>query len=241
MKGVDLRAREAECNRTTEFVESGSLRRGAVRGTRVSFSVTLGQLSLFGGGAPAFDPSWRGLRRLELAHGAWVEHVPSWLAGHEAVFRELVNGLRWRAETREMYERTVAVPRLYAVIPDDGTGPTVIERMRQALCERYSTQFDRVSVAYYRDGNDSVAWHGDYVARRLDSALVATVSVGAPRRFLLRPHGGGRSIAFSLGWGDLMIMGGTCQRTWQHCIPKVAHAEPRIAIMFRPTFEEPSP
>jgi alkylated DNA repair dioxygenase AlkB len=60
--------------------------------------------------------------------------------------------------------------------------------------------------------------------------------VGGQRRFLLRPYGGGHSIALNLGWGDLLVMGGTCQRTWQHCLPKVAHAEPRIAIMFRPSW-----
>jgi alkylated DNA repair dioxygenase AlkB len=110
--------------------------------------------------------------------------------------------------------------------------------MRRALDRRYATAFERISLAYYRDGRDSVAWHGDYVARRMETALVATVSVGAPRRFLLRPHGGGRSIAYSIGWGDLIVMGGTCQRTWQHSVPKVARAEPRIAIMFRPIWQE---
>src|SRR5262249_40235264 len=103
---------------------------------------------------------------------------------------------------------------------------------------RYGTAFERVSLGLYRDGQDSVAWHGDYVARRISEAIVATVSVGAPRRFLLRPHGGGRSGAVSLGWGDLIVMGGSCQRTYQHSVPKVANAEPRIAIMFRPVWDE---
>lgn len=43
----------------------------------------------------------------------------------------------------------------------------------------------------------------------------------------------------TLGWGDLMIMGGTCQRTWEHAVPKVSRANPRMAIMFRPEWEEP--
>jgi len=89
----------------------------------------------------------------------------------------------------------------------------------------------------YRDGSDSVAWHGDYLARTLENALVATVSVGAARRFLLRPAGGGRSIALQLGLGDLLVMGGTIQRTWQHAVPKVARADPRIVVMFRPVWE----
>ena len=79
-----------------------------------------------------------------------------------------------------------------------------------------------------------VAWHGDYVARRMPQALVATVSVGEPRTFLLRKTGGGRSMALKLGWGDLLVMGGSCQRTFQHAIPKAARAGSRIAIMYRP-------
>src|SRR5262249_49454864 len=100
------------------------------------------------------------------------------------------------------------------------------------------TDFCRVSVACYRDGCDSVAWHGDQVARQLDEALVATVSVGAPRKFLLRKREGGRSLSFALGCGDLLVMGGTCQRTYQDSIPKVAYGEPRIAIMFRPSWDQ---
>jgi alkylated DNA repair dioxygenase AlkB len=74
----------------------------------------------------------------------------------------------------------------------------------------------------------------------LPSALVATVSVGAPRRFLLRPNTGGTSLSFSLGRGDLLVMGGSCQRTWQHAVPKSRRVgdEPRIAIMFRPDWAE---
>ena len=91
-----------------------------------------------------------------------------------------------------------------------------------------------MSAAYYRDGRDSVAWHGDTNARDLPAAVVATISLGEPRRFLLRPRDGGRPRAFRLGWGDLLVMGGSCQRTWRHAVPKVACAGPRLAIMFRP-------
>jgi alkylated DNA repair dioxygenase AlkB len=58
---------------------------------------------------------------------------------------------------------------------------------------------------------------------------------------LLRPYGGGRSIAYNLGWGDLFVMGGSCQRTFQHSVPKLAHAETRIAVMYRPFWEDPIP
>jgi alkylated DNA repair dioxygenase AlkB len=140
-----------------------------------------------------------------------------------------------------MYERMVAVPRLYATLGEDGAAPPVVAAMQTALSLRYGEEFSRVSLGYYRDGRDSVAFHGDRIARVLPNALVATVSVGAPRRFLMRPTGGGRSLSFPLGRGDLLVMGGSCQRTWQHAIPKSKSvgAQQRIAIMFRPHWEEP--
>lgn len=200
--------------------------------------MALGQLALFGREAPSIDERFTGLRRTDLGGDAWVEYVPSWLCGHQQLFDALLHDTRWRHETRHMYDRVVEVPRLYAVLPADGEGHPIIDTIRAALNARYNEDFVRTSLGYYRDGRDSVAWHGDYVARRMREALVATVSVGAPRRFLLRPKGGGKSVAFSLGWGDLLVMGGTCQRTWQHAIPKVASAGSRIAIMFRPKWEE---
>lgn len=196
------------------------------------------QLGIFGREEPAFDATFARSARTELAGGAWFDYAPGWLSGHEHVFETLVNQVRWRSEERQMYDRVVEVPRLYAVLPQDGPFLPVLEAMRERLSAQYGEHFERVSLGYYRDGRDSVAFHGDYVARAMDRALVATVSVGAPRRFLMRPHGGGRSVSLSLGWGDLLVMGGTCQRTWQHAIPKVKHALPRIAIMFRPAWRE---
>ena len=194
---------------------------------------------LFGWDRPDVDASFRQLRRVSLVAGAWYEHAPSWLLGHERLFQELRSSTHFRSEQRQMYDRVLEVPRLHAVLPKDGPVPPILERARTLLDRRYGEAFARISVAYYRDGRDSVAWHGDYVARRMPEAVVATLSLGAPRRFLLRPYGGGRSLSLSLGEGDLFVMGGSCQRTWQHCIPKVARAGPRMAVMFRPEWYEP--
>ena len=194
------------------------------------------QLSLFGAGEPSFD--WKGIERIALPGDAWLDRVRGFLRGHQHVYETLAATTRWRSDRRMMYDREVDVPRLFAIIPDDGPGHPILDPIRRALSAHYDEPFERVTAAWYRDGCDSVAWHGDYVARKMERALVATVSVGAPRKFLIRPHGGGRSIAMTLGWGDLLVMGGTCQRTWQHSVPKVAHAEPRIAIMFRPRWQE---
>jgi alkylated DNA repair dioxygenase AlkB len=197
------------------------------------------QRSLFGYDEPV-ELGFGGIERVELRDGAWVEIARGWFAGHAGLFDRLETATPWRAEERKMYDRVVDVPRLHAVLPLSLRDPA-IETMRHALIAHYGIELDRVSVALYRDGTDSVAWHGDYVARNLPQALVATVSVGSPRKLLLRPTGGGASTAFTLGFGDLFVMGGTCQRTYQHAVPKVASAAPRIAIMFRPTWDEPSP
>ncbi len=192
------------------------------------------QLDLFGGGAPGFDAGFAGARRVELAEGAWVEQVPGWVRSHDALFDELERGLSWRSEQMYLYERTVAVPRLLARVEGEGAGQPLVGEMRAALSARYGEEFVRMTAALYRGGSDSVAFHGDTTARDLPQALGATVSLGARRRFLLRPAAGGSSIAFELGGGDLLVMGGSCQRTWRHSIPKVTTAGPRIAVMFRP-------
>jgi alkylated DNA repair dioxygenase AlkB len=182
------------------------------------------------------DESFAHLERVELGEGAWLELARGWLRGDKQLFEHLLATTDWRDEERVMYDHVVAVPRRIASI--DEPHP-MIAKMRELLDARYETEFARVSAALYRDGSDSVAWHGDYVARKMSEALVATVSLGGARRFLIRPKGGGRSIAFSIGSGDLVVMGGSCQRTHEHAIPKVARAEPRIALMFRPVWKEP--
>ncbi len=197
------------------------------------------QLSLFGREQPSFDAAFHKLERDELGRGAWLDYAPGWVDGHASLFDTLLATMQWRAAEDEMYDRIVQVPRLFAVVPRDGSGPALLEEMRLALSQRYGETFTRVSFALYRHGQDSVAWHGDRVARKMPNALVATVSVGAPRRFLLRRYGGGARVrALHLGWGDLLVMGGSCQRTFQHAVPKVARAAPRIAIMFRPDWPE---
>jgi alkylated DNA repair dioxygenase AlkB len=195
------------------------------------------QLDLFSArqAAPAFDARFATARRETLPLDAWIEHAPGWLSGHDALFDELERTVRWRSERRPMYDRVVDVPRLVAG-PEDAPPHPLLEAMRAALSARHAEDFVRVSFAFYRGGDDSVAWHGDTVARELPRALVATVSLGARRRFLMRPTEGGAARAWMLGGGDLFVMGGTAQRAWRHAVPKVAEAGPRIAIMFRPAW-----
>jgi alkylated DNA repair dioxygenase AlkB len=195
------------------------------------------QASLFGAEEPGIDAAFTGIDRIALSDGAWVDHLPGWLRGADVVMDELARTAPWRSSTRPMYDRVVAVPRLTAwwtwANEERPELPPVLEDIRVALSRRYRTAFTSCGCNLYRDGNDSVAWHGDRIKRELVEARVAIVSVGEPRKLLLRPTGGGPSIAFKLGAGDLFVMGGTCQRTWQHAVPKCASAGPRMSITYR--------
>jgi alkylated DNA repair dioxygenase AlkB len=191
------------------------------------------QRGLFDPVEPGFDPDPGTIQRVDLGRGAWVEHAAGWLRGHEAVLETVWSTTRWRTERRMMYDREVDVPRLFASLPDDGPGHPILPEVGAALGARYGRPLLSVSMAAYRHGRDSVAFHGDRLGRHRDDAIVAIVSLGEPRRFLLRPAGGGPSRAFTLGAGDLIVMGGTCQRTWEHAVPKVARAGLRISVQFR--------
>lgn len=134
-----------------------------------------------------------------------------------------------------MYDQRVLELRLTAPWLS-GSGeklPEAIEAMRRSLSQHYGVAFDSVGFNDYRDGRDSVAWHRDHIRREIAQPIVALVSLGERRKFLLRPRGGGASTSFMLGRGDMLVTGGTAQRAWEHCIPKVAHAGPRISLAFR--------
>jgi alkylated DNA repair dioxygenase AlkB len=182
-----------------------------------------------------------GLQRTALSRGAWVDYRPGWLAGADTLFDHLNRDVPWHAERREMYERMVDVPRLLKFYGEGEALPhPVLDQARSALSRHYEQElrepFVTAGLCLYRDGRDSVAWHGDRIgrAKNLDT-MVAILSVGSARSLMLRPRGGGESLGFSLGHGDLVVMGGSCQRTWDHCIPKTAKAVgPRISVQFRP-------
>ncbi|MBV9254958.1 MAG: alpha-ketoglutarate-dependent dioxygenase AlkB [Actinobacteria bacterium] len=194
------------------------------------------QGSLFGGVAPSIDPAFSSLTRRALDERAWVDHAPGWLAGSDALFGTLVELADWGQYTRKMYGEDVVQPRLNAGFLDDArlqAAAPVLEQMRVVLGERYGVEFTSGGLNYYRDGRDSVAWHRDKIPAAVVDPIVAIVSVGEPRKLLLRPRGGGRSIPYHLTGGDLLVTGGTTQRTWEHTVPKVAAAGPRISITFR--------
>ncbi len=193
------------------------------------------QGSLFGTAELEIDRHFTRLARRELADGAWVDYAPGWLAGDESLLELIAERAHWSSPEINMYDKVVKTPRAVASV--DTSWHPLLGEMVDVLSARYEKHLGRVSAGFYRDGRDSVAWHGDRVARGRDEAVVATVSLGGPRRFLLRPAAGGASMSYSLGQGDLIVMGGSCQRTWRHAVPKVASAPPRIALMFRHEYD----
>ena len=184
------------------------------------------QPSLFDGGPAALDVSYRGLTRIELDEHSWVDYCPGWLTGSDEVFALLAEQANWQQRTVHMYDRQVLEPRLTAGWSTDAAdtdAPHVLCDMASALSSRYAVAFDRIWVNLYRGGGDSVAWHGDRNRLVMTRPLVATVSLGSRRRFLLRPRGTTKALhKLEPGHGDLVVMGGRCQADWEHTVPKTA-------------------
>ncbi|MEO3784401.1 alpha-ketoglutarate-dependent dioxygenase AlkB [Actinocorallia sp. B10E7] len=194
------------------------------------------------GGETRPGPLGGTVHRTPLAHGAWIDLRPAWVSGADDLFQALVHAVPWRAEKRVMYDKLIDVPRLTAFYGEDASLPhPALSVLRDALSAHYASElgepFRTAGLCLYRDGGDGVAWHGDRIGRgRTEDTMVAIVSLGSPRHLLLRPAAdGGPTLRHALGHGDLLVMGGSCQRTWLHSIPKTAAARgPRISVQFRP-------
>jgi alkylated DNA repair dioxygenase AlkB len=201
------------------------------------------QPSMFdlGVAAPSLGRLAGSIRRHRLTRGAWVDHRPGWVEDSDSVLQVLLDDVPWRAERRQMYDNEVDVPRLLSWYGPEAPLPhDLLTQARDRLTAHYADElgepFVTAGLCLYRDGHDSVAWHGDRIGRSAtEDTMVAIVSFGAPRPLMLRPRGGGMSLRFPVGHGDLIVMGGSCQRTWEHCVPKTAKpVGPRVSVQFRP-------
>ena len=187
-----------------------------------------------------FGPVGEGLSRRQLSHGAWVDTHPGWLTGADQLLEALLRDVPWRAERRQMYDSVVDVPRLTKFYAEGESLPhPLLDGARELLSAHYLAElgepFRTAGLCLYRDGRDSVAWHGDRIGRSRDNdTMIAILSMGADRPLSLRPRAGGTSIRVAAGHGDLVVMGGSCQRTWDHAVLKTAKAVgPRVSIQFR--------
>ena len=190
-------------------------------------------MTLFGHGEPTVASGWAP-QRIELDPCCWVEHVPGFLTGADQLLANLEVHMDWFRGKRLMYGQWHDEPRRTSTeAHDDSIEPVAIDAIRSELSQHYDMSFQGLHCNYYETGTDSVAWHADRIGRTEVDPLVAIVSLGGPRIFRIRPQGGGNSWSISLESGDLLVMGGATQHHWEHAIPKVAHAAPRMSVTMR--------
>ncbi|MGH3959912.1 alpha-ketoglutarate-dependent dioxygenase AlkB [Mycobacterium sp.] len=181
--------------------------------------------------------------RKTLGEGAWIDIRSGWLTGADELFDALMTTVPWRAERRRMYDQVLDVPRLVSfhdLAVEEPPHP-LLGPLRRRLNDSYAGElgepFTTAGLCLYRNGSDSVAWHGDTIGRSsTEDTMVAIVSLGATRTFAMRPRARtGQSLRLPQAHGDLLVMGGSCQRTWEHSVPKTsACTGPRISVQLRP-------
>jgi alkylated DNA repair dioxygenase AlkB len=194
--------------------------------------------------------------RIQLAKGAWVEHEPDWIGASEAL--ALLSGIReelgWEQREVIVFGRRILQPRLIAWAGDIAYrySGLVLEprpftphagQLLARVRDRARVPFNHVLVNRYRGGADSMGFHADAEPELGPDPVVASVSLGAARRLVLKPRrsAGGGAQAFDLGAGCLFIMGGTCQRHYVHGVPRQPRVEEeRISLTFRWLWRAPS-
>jgi alkylated DNA repair dioxygenase AlkB len=190
-------------------------------------------------GSLALDATFATAKRIALDERSWVEVVPGWMSGPGILLEDLSTEVPWRQHSRRLFDQLFQEPRLTAEYRDLGSvsHKTLIEAAA-ALSSHYRVHYDSLWLNLYRDGSDSTGWHWDRFSCRRPECIVPVLTLGATRRFLLKPKAGGASVAFSPRSGDLVVMGGRCQKEWVHAVPKVPGIlEPRVSINFQSSMQ----
>jgi alkylated DNA repair dioxygenase AlkB len=183
------------------------------------------------------------VHRIALSDGAWVDVVRGFVEGAGPLYETLVDDVSWSQGRIFRYERWDDEPRLGAWFRgvDTGPDPVLVDATRW-LSHRYGVRFDGFALAWYRDGRDGQAFHRDRDLRYLDDTIIAVLSLGARRPWLLRPGGNrhrhdelnGATHDLAPGPGDLLVMGGRCQADWEHSVPKVHRpVAGRVSVQWR--------
>ncbi len=181
------------------------------------------QGDLFTDLGPAADAGFTTGRRIELDQTSWIEHAPGWLRGSGGLFDELMATAPWEQRHRYIYARCVTEPRLTAEYEDISAAPQqLLHTITATLARHYEVAYRYVWLNLYRTHRDSTSWHGDPIGKVQETSIVPVLSLGATRRFLIRPAQGGPSVSLAVASGDLVVMGGRAQRDWRHSVPKQA-------------------
>lgn len=184
--------------------------------------------------------------RVTLSAGTWVDLARGWLQGADELYADLVESVSWDQSRLWRYERWVEEPRLGAFFAARDAPAPVLQEATRALRARYGVAFDSFALAHYRDASDCQAFHRDRDLRHCEDTLVALLTLGARRPWLLRPRGrrdkwiaevGGAVRDLSPAGGDLMVLGGRAQADWEHSVPRVRGVAPgrlgRISVQWR--------
>ena len=197
-------------------------------------------------GCTRIDPGVH-VERLALDEASWVDVARGWLRGPDPLFDALRTGVAWQTSRLFRYDHVVEERRLGAAWRRGQPLPhPVLADIHRDLQRRYRVQFEGFSLIQYRDGGDGQAFHRDTDLRWLDDTVIAILTLGARRPWLLRPHasrfdaspGRGATHDLSPGPGDLIVMGGRCQADWQHSVPYQPgwrDLGPRISLQWRYT------
>jgi alkylated DNA repair dioxygenase AlkB len=186
-------------------------------------------------GSLAIDLSFATARRTALDATSWVELVPGWMTGAERLFDRLATAVPWSQHYRTLFEQRFLEPRLTAEYRSlDRMPHDMLTTAAAALSNYYSVEYDSLWLNLYRNGSDSTSWHRDRFSCRRPECIMPVLTLGATRRFQLKPRAGGASLSFSPNSGDLIVMGGRCQQDWVHQVPKLPEVlEPRISVNFQ--------
>ena len=187
------------------------------------------------------SPQWQTLENGKLAY------LADFLTQQEAdtLYQELYRGIAWRQESITLFGRCVLQPRLqtwFSERPYKYSGlqlqPKAIPPSIHSLktqCEQVCEQkFNSVLLNLYRDGQDYMGWHQDNEKELGHWPVIASISLGAERKFSLKHKNNQQKIDYQLNHGSLLIMVGELQHYWKHALPKSTRiTQPRINLTFR--------
>jgi hypothetical protein len=181
------------------------------------------------------DFDFSAAKRTALDATSWIEVVPGWMTGSKILLERLIAVVPFQQHDRRLFDQMFQEPRLTAAYGDIADAPEeALREAARALSLRYGVNYDGLWLNLYRGGTDSTGWHRDRHACRRAECIVPVLTLGATRRFQIKPRRGGRSIAYKPGSGDLIVMGGRCQEDWMHGVPKdPAVAGTRISVNFQ--------
>jgi alkylated DNA repair dioxygenase AlkB len=185
--------------------------------------------------APACDFAFATAKRTAIDTHSWIEVVPGWMSGSRVLFERLTTTVPWRQHDRKLFDQTFREPRMTAEYKSlRNVRDEALLKAVSALSQHYGIRYDSLWLNFYRQGEDSTGWHRDRFSCRRPECIVPVLTLGATRRFLIKPRNGGASIAFKPGSGDLIVMGGRSQEDWVHSVPKEPGiTEGRISINFQ--------